>query len=175
MALGAAIYTPELLISSAATGWLGILIATVPSPPVMESGTLSFFLRIIVSGPGQNFSASTSALSGTSLAKSYNALTSAICTISGLSEGLPLAAYILAEAFASSASAPSPYTVSVGKATSPPALRICPACSYIFLSSSVCVIFFIIVSIKPFASFHYFIFIIRYSIIPQYRASATFS
>ena len=33
----------------------------------------------------------------------------------------------------------------------------------------------IVKDIKPFASFHYFIFIIRYSIIPQYRASATFS
>ena len=34
-ALGAAIYTPESLISFAATGWLGILTATVSSPPVV--------------------------------------------------------------------------------------------------------------------------------------------
>ena len=78
LALGAAIYTPDVLISSAATLWLGILIATVPRPPVIESGTMSDFFNIIVNGPGQNLSASFNALSGTSQDSLYKASISAI-------------------------------------------------------------------------------------------------
>ena len=162
MALGAAIYTPELLISSAATLWLGILIATVPSPPVIDSGTMSDFFNIIVRGPGQNLSASLTASSGTSLASLYTASISAIWTISGLSDGLPFAAYIFADAASSSASAPRPYTVSVGNATRPPALNISPAFSYIFSSSlGLHVISATIVSTVTYTSF---IFILMLSI-----------
>src|SRR5438128_839320 len=45
----------------------------------------------------------------------------------GFCAGRPLAAKILATAPASSALAPRPYTVSVGNATRPPALRSCAA------------------------------------------------
>lgn len=54
---------------------------------------------------------------------------SAMWTISGLSDGRPLAAYIFIEASGSRAFPPSPYTVSVGNATRPPCLRILPALS----------------------------------------------
>ena len=92
LALGAAIYTPEVLINCAATGWLGIRMATVPSPPVMDFGTQSLFFKIMVSGPGQNFSARSFACAVTSQESSSSAFVSAICTISGLSDGLPFAA-----------------------------------------------------------------------------------
>ena len=51
----------------------------------------------------------------------------AICTISGLSLGLPFAAYIFFAASSKNASAPRPYTVSVGNATSPPDFNISAA------------------------------------------------
>ena len=60
---------------------------------------------------------------GMSRASSGACPISLICTISGLSEGLPFASNILATARGSIASAPRPYTVSVGNAT------ISPACS----------------------------------------------
>ena len=113
----------------------------------MLSGTISFFLRIIVSGPGQKASAAFTAISFTSHESTSKSFLSAICTISGLSEGLPFAAYIFADAFSSRASAPSPYTVSVGNATSPPFFKISAACSYISSSLSSCIIFLITVSI----------------------------
>ena len=47
------------LISFIAAGCDGIRIATVSKPPVVSCGTMSFFLKMIVSGPGQNASIST--------------------------------------------------------------------------------------------------------------------
>lgn len=92
----------------------------------------------------------------------YTASISAIWTISGLSDGLPFAAYIFADAASSSASAPRPYTVSVGNATRPPALNISPAFSYIFSSSlGLHVISATIVSTVTYTSF---IFILMLSI-----------
>ena len=91
-ALGAAIYTPLSLMSLAASGWDGILIATVSSPPVVSFGTISFLLNIIVIGPGQNLSISFSAIGGISEASSATSARSAMWTIRGLSDGLPFAA-----------------------------------------------------------------------------------
>jgi peptide chain release factor 1 len=56
LALGAAIGQPALFISSKAIGLSGIRMATVFSPPVVMSGTLAFFGKTIVSGPGQKLS-----------------------------------------------------------------------------------------------------------------------
>ena len=91
-------------------------------------GTASLFLKIMVRGPGQNFSAIFLAFSGISLTIRSRLSISAIWMISGLSEGLPFAAYIFSEDSAFSPSPPSPYTVSVGNATRPPFFRISPAC-----------------------------------------------
>ena len=127
LALGAAINPPPSLIIAAAILLLGIRTATVSSPPVVSSGIRSDLLRIIVSGPGQKAFASLIAASGTSDATLYRSSTCQICTIRGLSDGLPLAAYIFFEESGFLPSPPSPYTVSVGKATRPPSRRICPA------------------------------------------------
>ena len=91
-ALGAAIGTPDLLISSNATGWSGIRIATVSSPPVTQSGTWSAFCKITVIGPGQKCSIARLALSGISLTRDSTICISHTWRINGLSEGLPFAA-----------------------------------------------------------------------------------
>ena len=72
---------PDKFAEGAATGkstafkiaWaislLGSLIATVSSPPVASSGIRSDLLKIIVRGPGQNFSIHFFATSGISATK----------------------------------------------------------------------------------------------------------
>lgn len=57
-ALGAAMGQFDLVISSRAMSFFGILTPTVGRPEVTRSGTMLLFGRTIVSGPGQNFSAS---------------------------------------------------------------------------------------------------------------------
>ena len=98
---GAAMETPLVRISSCAIGWDGIRIATVGSPPVVPSGTMASFGKMIVSGPGQKASISMYAfftMSGcvrfiVSRSASFStASVSAMWTISGLSLGRPLAA-----------------------------------------------------------------------------------
>ena len=98
LALGAAIGIPASFISLLAIGCDGIRIATVSSPPVVSFGTLSDLKSIMVSGPGQNLSARALALPGMSFTKGVISSKLDICTISGLSDGLPFAAYILADA-----------------------------------------------------------------------------
>ena len=127
LALGAATKPPPAFISSCAILSLGNRTATLSRPPVVSRGTISAFGRIMVSGPGQYFSARILAPSGISVVIFSNCSSSAMCTISGLSDGLPFAAYIFMEACGSSAFPPSPYTVSVGNATSPPAFKMSPA------------------------------------------------
>ena len=65
LALGAAIGHPAIFIRDKAASLSGILTATVSRPPVVLSGTHSFFFSTIVSGPGQKLSikATISALS----------------------------------------------------------------------------------------------------------------
>ena len=146
-ALGAAIGHPERFIRSSAALLSGILTATVSSPPVVLSGTPSFFLRTIVSGPGQKLSISAT-MSALSIGVSWPmSLALDMWTIIGLSLGLPFASYTLATASASSALAPRPYTVSVGNATSPP-LLIISAAILISFSSVVSIFVFIAASFR---------------------------
>ena len=107
-ALGAAIGRLEYLINFLAIKFSGILIATVFSPPVITFGTISFFSKIIVSGPGQNFSISFDSISPTLFTNLSNILISAIWSIKGLSLALPFAAYIFLTAFSSNPFAPNP-------------------------------------------------------------------
>lgn len=81
---------------------------TVSSPPEVISGISFRFGRIMVKGPGQNRSASFSASGGTVAATCSSACISAMCTISGLSAGLPFAAKICRTASGFLASAASP-------------------------------------------------------------------
>ena len=53
-ALGAAMGTPAERMNSLAMLLLGILTATVSSPPVTRSGMSALFLHTKVRGPGQN-------------------------------------------------------------------------------------------------------------------------
>ena len=59
LALGAAMGMPASRMIASVTGWLGQRTATVSSPAVVSSGMMGRRFRIIVSGPGQNFLAST--------------------------------------------------------------------------------------------------------------------
>ena len=108
---------------------------------------ISFFSKINVNGPGQNLSITRFAFSGISSTISFKASTSAMCTIKGLSDGRPFAAYVFIAASSSSAFAPRPYTVSVGNATNPPCFKFSPAfakiCSSIWFSSNFSIIVFI--------------------------------
>ena len=56
--LGAAMGTPAASMMASVAGWFGQRTPTVSSPPVVRRGTISRRGRIMVSGPGQNFSAS---------------------------------------------------------------------------------------------------------------------
>ena len=105
---------------SRVTGWSGKRTAMVSSPAVTTSGTTALCRTIIVSGPGQNSFASSAKHGGTSCISSSAWRRSCTCTIMGLSAGRPFTSYTRRTAASSSAFAPSPYTVSVGKATSFP-------------------------------------------------------
>ena len=128
LALGAAMGTPAARISASASGCEGMRRPTVGSPAVAISGTAPDFGTTSVSGPGQCRRASAPAASGHSRASERAMPIESTCTIIGLVAGRPLAAKILATAPASSALAPSPYTVSVGKATNFPARISSAAC-----------------------------------------------
>ena len=149
LALGAATYTPDCRISSCAIGWDGIRTATVSKPPVVSSGTSGCLSKISVIGPGQNVRARVIAFSLICEATRGRLSISAICTISGLSDGLPLAPYIFLEESGFSASPPRPYTVSVGNATSPPCCKISQASCICGLrrSSIVIVTCFVFISV----------------------------
>ena len=92
LALGADTYPPPARISSRAISSSGIRTATVSRPPVVPSGTFSFLLKIIVSGPGQKCAAISSTISGTDSTIAPRSSSLAIWTISGLSDGRPFAA-----------------------------------------------------------------------------------
>src|SRR5262249_37172304 len=103
--------------------WLGQRTPTVGPPAVTASGTLGDFGRTIVSGPGQNARASSEA-SAVQKETTDPAIASPLTwTMSGLVAGGPLGSNTLRTAAGFRASAPSPYTVSVGNATKPPARR----------------------------------------------------
>ena len=149
LALGAAIGQPLRRISSCATGWLGKRMPTVESPADTTSGMQARFGRISVIGPGQNASISRHAASGTSVTSAPSWSKEAMCTISGLSAGRPFASKMRCTACALSASAPSPYTVSVGKATTSPARMYAAACATDCASAfTICVSTFFLLSIR---------------------------
>ena len=91
LADGAAIDTPAKSISFLAIGFDGILIATVINPPVVSIGTLSDLSNISVSGPGQKASIRSFASWLIFLARKSTSSFLEMCTISGLSDGLPFA------------------------------------------------------------------------------------
>ena len=91
-ALGAAMGTPEAAITLFATGFTGILIATVSSPPLTTEPIRSLFFIITVSGPGKNASISAWAFFGISATRGAMSSLRATWTIRGLSLGLPFAA-----------------------------------------------------------------------------------
>ena len=129
LADGAASGTPAARIIACAIGCTGKRIPTVFNPPDVTIGILSCLGRMMVSGPGQNASASFCASGGNSVAISRTMERSAMCTMSGLSCGRPFASKIRLTACGLSASAARPYTVSVGMPTTSPARSSAPASS----------------------------------------------
>ncbi len=121
LALGAATGRPNAASIFRASGWTGKRTPTVSSPALTkcEIGLSDVFFITIVSGPGQNFSASFFAAGDISANRSTQE-TSAMWAIRGLNCGRPFVSKIDATAISFAASAPNPYTVSVGKATSRP-------------------------------------------------------
>ena len=107
-ALGAARGSPDAEIIALAHSWEGIRIATVSSPALTSAGILSDFFIIIVSGPGQYFSARAYALGSIFSTRGSISSIEETWTISGLSYGLPLAMKIFFTASLSSAFAASP-------------------------------------------------------------------
>ena len=102
-------------------GWAGTRTPTVSRPPVTASGTRDDRCRSSVSGPGQHVSASTAAWTGTSATQRGRSSAAPTWTINGWVGGRPLTSKMRATAAGCSASAASPYTVSVGTTASPPA------------------------------------------------------
>lgn len=92
----------------------------VSRPAVATIGTLDDLGRMTVSGPGKNLSINRRAAGVIRLVRESSCDRSEMCAIRGLSEGRPLATNIFRTASSLKISAPSPYTVSVGKATSSP-------------------------------------------------------
>ena len=130
LALGAAIGRSADRRRAWATGCPGTRSAMVSSPAVVRSATghSGALASTSVRAPGQNASASRRPTSVRRASRDAASMP-ATCTISGLKCGRPLAAKIAATARPLVASAPRPYTVSVGKATSSPARRLAPAAS----------------------------------------------
>ena len=122
-ALGAASGFPNTEMISAKTGCELIRTATVSRPAVTMSGTIDCRSRTSVSGPGQNCAISSlicareaSSIFATRVSHSSPGK----CTISGSKRGRSFVSKIFVTATGSSASAASPYTVSVGSATTSP-------------------------------------------------------
>ena len=128
LALGPAMGRPEALIKERVSLFSGHLMATVLRPPVVSIGTMSAFGMMMVRGPGQKLSISFFASSGNADTRGSTSSIHDTCTMRGLSEGRPFASYIFRLASGSRALPPSPYTVSVGNATSPPLLIMSAAC-----------------------------------------------
>jgi len=123
---------PHLWISFNATRFRGHLIAIVFRRIVSEWGKLTLGLRTMVSGPGQNLEASAFALLSITAIRLANA-----CEATSTGNGslrLSLIDWSFLRALSFHGSHPRPYTVSVGKATTPPsftilaALRMSPRC-----------------------------------------------
>ena len=94
--------------NSSATGWSGTRSPTVAPPAVTSLEIDSAAGSTIVSGPGQNAAARSSATEGHAAACRFAKKTSGTCTISGLVDGRPLTSKIRATARSEVASAPRP-------------------------------------------------------------------
>ena len=105
---GAATGQPQALINSCAYLLAGKRTATVASPALTASGTISDLSTTKVKGPGQKASIKALAFSFKPAVKGSISFTSAMCKIKGLSLGLPLAAKILATASLFKPLAPKP-------------------------------------------------------------------
>ncbi len=82
-----------------------------------------------VSGPGQNRAARAATRGSSAGETRFRSAASARCTIRGSNDGRAFTSKTRATALGLKASAPRPYTVSVGKATSPPRRRTAAASS----------------------------------------------
>eukprot|EP00962_Isochrysis_galbana_P052692 scaffold24174_cov127-Isochrysis_galbana.AAC.6 len=124
LALGAATGIPAAAMSCRARAWEGHRTPTAPVPAESRVGKSAAMGATIVSGPGQKSAASArkrSSASGDGIASSGSASTAvATWTMSGSVLGRPFTSKMRPSAVAFRASAPRPYTVSVGKATSSP-------------------------------------------------------
>ena len=92
LADGAATGTPAFWMSIRAVRSAGMRTATVSSPPVTSSGTISLRCAISVKGPGQNVSISCWARRGIRRQRRRTSLFFPTCRMDGLSLGRPLAA-----------------------------------------------------------------------------------
>ena len=90
-------------------------------PPSTSAGMSAPAGRMRVSGPGHQRRISAVAVSEAAAATVGHTSASASMAMSGIRAGRPLSAYTRATAAASRRSHASPYTVSVGKAITPPA------------------------------------------------------
>ena len=120
LALGAATPPSNARSTASATGCPGTRSATVSCPPVTASEAREERRSTSVSGPGQNAEASRNASGGTWDAQDSMDDACATWTMSGWVDGRPFTAKMRRTASSFSASAASPYTVSVGRPTSPP-------------------------------------------------------
>mmetsp|Transcript_373 Transcript_373/g.1068 ORF Transcript_373/g.1068 Transcript_373/m.1068 type:complete len:223 (-) Transcript_373:13-681(-) len=130
LAEGAATGTAASVSMATATACAGQRTPTNPVPAETQSGSEAAALATRVSGPGQKAVASTSTMVAVALSasKSCSAMSGVgTCTMSGSVSGRPLTRKMSSTASSLSALAPSPYTVSVGKATSLPARSSSPA------------------------------------------------
>ena len=107
-ALGAASGRFSFVTTSRKIGWALIRNATVSNPAVTMSGTISRFRKMIVNGPGQNFSINLRATCESTIAISSSASSVGRCTMSGSKRGRSFASKILVTASGFSASAASP-------------------------------------------------------------------
>jgi len=107
-ALGAAMGQLLCLMSAKATGWLGILTATVSRPATVMSGMVFERLKMRVSGPGQNFCMSFSAFGGIWVVRVWMVFVFSMWMMGGLSNGLFFAWNRAWTAFGFRASAPKP-------------------------------------------------------------------
>jgi hypothetical protein len=123
LALGAAIKQSHSVMSCRATPSFGIRTPTKFLPAVISLGTRSEARKTKVKGPGQH---SVAMIRMASISRGVNFIIFNICAIlekciiTGFVIGRPFQANICLTAVGFRASAPNPYTVSVGNATNPP-------------------------------------------------------
>ena len=106
--------------SSIATSWSGIRTATVPRVSPRSHWSDGCCRHTRVSGPGHSASISARAYDGTPTASASSVVAAETSTGGGMSRPRPLAASRRFTASGENASAPTPYTVSVGSTTSWP-------------------------------------------------------